>query len=362
MGKYSGDSRLKVILVIPSLRAGGAERVMTFIATHIDKQIFAPILVITGTTADASYQVEGIPLITLNKRRVLFACFDLFKLIREERPQIVMGAIGHINILLAFLSPFFPKTKFIGRETLVASKAPDGNSLKNNMLSIVFRAMPYFLDAVVAQSKDMRDDLVEVYHFPKRKIHVINNPVTSKFQVKNANPRDTLLRFITIGRLTKQKGYRRILENLSLLNFEFSYTIVGKGPMETEIHTLIKTLKLEHRVRHIPFTSDVATYLSNADIYLQGSYVEGFPNALLESCAVGTPVIAYNAPGGINEIISPGENGYIVNNSNEFITAITHLMKHPIQPQTVRETVISRYSEQVILTKYQTLFENLLKK
>ena len=47
----------------------------------------------------------------------------------------------------------------------------------------------------------------------------------------------------------------------------------------------------------------IIDYLSDSDFFIQGSYVEGFPNSVLESCSVGTPVIAFNCPGGTKEII-----------------------------------------------------------
>mgnify|MGYP000064476028 CR=1 FL=1 len=64
-----------------------------------------------------------------------------------------------------------------------------------------------------------------------------------------------------------------------------------------------KELSLIQFIKHIPFTSNVNDYIAENDMFLQGSYVEGFPNALLESCVVGTPVLAFNVPGGTKEII-----------------------------------------------------------
>ena len=80
---------------------------------------------------------------------------------------------------------------------------------------------------------------------------------------------------------------------------------------------LVNKLDLSSKITHVPFTDKVPEYLKESDIFLQGSFVEGFPNALLESCAVGTPVIAFNALGGIDEIIQDGVNGFMVDNIDD---------------------------------------------
>src|SRR5690606_663346 len=102
----------------------------------------------------------------------------------------------------------------------------------------------------------------------------------------------------------------------------FNYTLVGNGVDRDEIFAHAKNLGLTDNIKHIPFTNEVATYLKENDVFLQGSFVEGFPNALLESCAVGTPVIAFKAPGGIDEIIENGINGFIADDKDDFLAKL----------------------------------------
>ena len=110
----------KILFIIPSLRAGGAERVMSFLAMNIDKNNFSPHLLVIGFEENQSYSVEGIPITFLNKKKVRQSIPGVVKFLIKNKPDITLSAIGHLNTLMAILSPFFPKTKFIGRETGIA--------------------------------------------------------------------------------------------------------------------------------------------------------------------------------------------------------------------------------------------------
>ena len=123
-----------------------------------------------------------------------------------------------------------------------------------------------------------------------------------------------------------------------------------------EIFSVIKQYGLADKVTHIPFSNEVSTLLQQHDIFLLGSFVEGFPNVLLESCAVGTPVVAFNAPGGINEIIIEDVNGFIAEDQNEYLDKIVHAVSKDWNLAEVRNAVVSRYNESKIIADYENLF------
>ena len=56
--------------------------------------------------------------------------------------------------------------------------------------------------------------------------------------------------------------------------------------------------------------------MKSANFLVMSSYVEGFPNTLLESLVVGTPVVSFDCPSGPSELIIDGENGLLVENQN----------------------------------------------
>ena len=353
------QSKIKILFILPSLSAGGAERVISFVSQNIDKTKFHPVLLVAGYEEDSVYDVSNVEVKFLNKHRILTALPSIINYIKTFKPQIVMSSIAHVNSAMGLISPLFRNTKFIGREATVLGQRK--NEAKARPKSI-FRSLPNGfkkLDAIICQSQDMAEDMVENFEIPEQKIHVINNPISDLPPVKENNKPSETKRFITVGRLTEVKGHLRLLEMLSKLKTPFTYTIIGDGGLKETIFNKAKELNIFDKIEHIPFTKKVNDFITKHDLFLQGSYVEGFPNALLESCVVGTPVLAFNAPGGTKEIIENGVNGYMVENETEYLEKLNS--DFDMNPNTIRDSVYKKFNKEIILQQYEDLFQNIIK-
>jgi glycosyltransferase involved in cell wall biosynthesis len=355
--------KIKISIVLPNLAAGGAERVLSFIAQELNPNRFKTTLVIIGHEKDAAYDIEGIEVIFFNKDRVMAGIKDLFQYIRHNKPNIVVSAVGHLNTVTAYMKYLFPRIKFVAREVNVLSVLNKYASGKTGgkLYGLLARHRFNRFHKIICQSQDMLNDLNSSYSIKQHKLVVINNPVTFGFELKQKNTISQPIRFITVARLVRQKGHARLIEILGKLDFPFHYTIIGDGMENKKLFKRIEELGFSSSVTNIPFTKEVAKYLKESDLYLQGSYVEGFPNAVIESCMVGTPVLAIDAPGGINEIILEGINGHIASDEAEFLRYLNEINTNYIfNPKRVSETISSRYSPDIILKKYETLFEGLV--
>lgn len=358
------ENRIKVIFVIPSLRPGGAERVMSYIAQNLNKQLFDVTLLVIGYSKKASYDITGINLVFLNKPRVLVAFWAIFKHLHKSNPAIVISAITHVNTLMGIQSLWFKKIKFVGREVNVLSVLNNVQKSSRKYpfsISRLTERSYKSLDIILCQSQDMANDMVTNFNAPKDKIRIINNPISDLFEPKEKQADNKVPRFITVGSLVMRKGHDRLLHALSKVEGPFEYYIVGDGANAEEVFDLAKTLNLTDKIKHIPFTKNVSKYLKESDVFLQGSYVEGFPNALLESCAVGTPVLAFDALGGINEIVEEGINGFVAKDEADFLLKLDLITKRKWDPKVVSESVIKKYNKEKILNNYENLFIELTK-
>lgn len=123
------------------------------------------------------------------------------------------------------------------------------------------------------------------------------NIFTFKANYNNKN----LISLIATSRLIHTKNVSTIVKSVALIpdKYKIKLIIVGSGPEEKNIKNLISKLNITERVELIQFISrqEVLNYLSNADIYLFGSLKEACNLSLLESMAIGLPVICLNWSG-----------------------------------------------------------------
>ena len=354
------NHKIKIVFILPSLRAGGAERVMSYISQNLGNKKFSVTLLIAGYEKDAVFKInDNIEVKYFNKKRTLNAFFPIFKYLLINKPKIVLSAISNLNMLMGIQALFFSKVKFIGREVSVESVLHKIEKPKRFVPNFLYHIAYKQLDKIICQSNDMAKDFQEKFNFKPDKLVIINNPISEKFTLKNKPVDQKIKRFITVGTLTKRKGHIRILDVLSKYPGGFNYTLVGNGVDRDEIFAHAKNLGLTDNIKHVPYTNEVATYLKENDVFLQGSFVEGFPNALLESCAVGTPVIAFKAPGGIDEIIENGINGFIADDKDDFLAKLQLISNMEWDPEIVRDSVMKKYDKNIIIKQYEDLFLSL---
>lgn len=341
--------KIKIIFMIPTLVAGGAERVIAHVSQNLNPSRFSSQLLVIGKSQQTTYKIDNIPVNYLEKNRVLHAVPYLVAYLRKEKPDVVLSSIGHLNMVSGFLSYIFPSIRFIIRPSSIES-GDSGGWLARKCFSAC--------DAVICQSHDMADNFYKIYGISTEKITIIGNPVTNAQNIEGDNHIDQTKNFITVGRLNKIKGHERILDMLAKLDKDFHYTIIGDGPERESLMTQIDNLQLKSKITHISYTDKVNKYLLQNDLFLQGSYSEGFPNAVLESCTMGTPALAFDVPGGTKEIIQHGTNGFLVDNDEEYLAVLSK--DHKWKRSDIRDSVLSNYSSEMVIEKYEKLLFSIL--
>ena len=354
------EKKIKICFVLPALNAGGAQRIMSFLSQNMSKDKFDCTLLVIAKAESTDFDVSHAKVHYFDKDRLLLVARPLFLYFLKHKPDIVMGSIGHVNKLHALYSFFLRKTTFIAREASINSiMAQYNRSTHVTGFVWLFKNYRKFLNQIVCQSEQMATYMHEDHGIPKERIHIINNPLTVEAKVKTPLNND-VKQLITVGRLSPEKGHERILNILSKLNTDWHYTIIGEGNQYEILMEQIKTLHFEDKVTYIKYTSHVSEYLSKSDVFIQGSYVEGFPNAVMESCAVGTPVVAFVAPGGTKEIIQNGINGFIANDEEEYLNYLNEaLYKKQWNPEIVSKSITDKFDKKIILSKYEDLFSDI---
>lgn len=148
---------------------------------------------------------------------------------------------------------------------------------------------------------------------------------------------------LSCGRLAPWKGFRmliKIMPQLLQVNQFFRLVIVGDGPQLGELRSMARTLGLERKV-FLPgakTTTELATYLAAADLFVLNTGYEGFSHQLLEALRAGVPVVTTTA-GGNRELIEQGESGFLVKYNDEF--NLVEAIKTLAREDAIRERFIS---------------------
>lgn len=134
----------------------------------------------------------------------------------------------------------------------------------------------------------------------------------------NANVSADKLNIISVGRLSKQKGYDRLIDAVAMLDADlmkkFIIRIYGDGEERKSLTSMIAEKGLNDVIRLEGFTENPYFEIAHSDLFIAPSRTEGFSTVVVESVIIGTPVLATDCSG-MDEILNYGEYGSLVENS-----------------------------------------------
>ena len=338
---------------------GGAEKVISFIYNSISRNKFSPSLLVIGFEKDNCFDINDNQVFYLNKSRLRNSYLSIINHIKKDDFDIVFSSSFQINFFLAFLKLFFPKKKFIIREANIYSKM----KVFRNKSLIPIALRKYFyqkIDKIIFQSNDMKNDFKKIFKI-KNNFFIINNPlqIVERPKIKLIN--NSSYNFINVGSLEYRKGHIRILNFFKSSNFKFSLSIYGSGNLKNDIQKQIKQLNLNKNILLKGTKTNLEKLYEKYDYYIQGSYVEGFPNALLEALSHGLPCLVFKSPGGHNDMIIDGFNGYFIEEGVDEQKILKKFLNQNWDRIAIQEDIFKRFNSKKILNQYESLFLNIIK-
>ena len=174
-------------------------------------------------------------------------------------------------------------------------------------------------------------------------------------------------RFISVGRLSKEKGYIDLLKVYKRISKDYpdwKLDIVGDGLERGNIENFIRDNDLEGKVILHGFQGKeyIDKLLNQSSIYLMTSFTESFGIVLIEAMSHGVPCIAYDSAEGAREIINSGENGYLIKHRNidAMVMKIEDLIKNKnerIRIGSQARASVKKFTSDVVAEEWFTLIE-----
>lgn len=361
---------MRITLVISSLSAGGAERVMSSMANYwAGKRHEVSLITLAKKETDfypLRQEVKRIDLdlesVSVNNFGAIRTNFYRIKALRHWiqscRSEVIISFIDKMNCLtlVATLGLNLP---------VIVSERVDPRYHGIGRLWSSIRRVTYPTAAqVVVQTKAVADWASGFLN--KKLVCTIPNPINIAQSKSVQRPGHLKHSIIAMGRLVPQKGFDLLLKafaEVSKTHPEWSLSIVGHGPEFNGLQRLGKELGLKGNLFFLGAVADPFPFLRGADLFVLSSRFEGFPNVLLEAMACGIPVISTNCPSGPGDIIRPGIDGMLVPSEDieELASAMDLLMSNETERQRLGARA-TEVTERFGLEKIMNMWEEVIKR
>ncbi|MGB9672587.1 MAG: glycosyltransferase family 4 protein [Anaerolineales bacterium] len=337
---------MKILLVSPSLRCGGSERVVSLLSQELSNN--HPVYLALFNSREIAYPYSA-QLIDLDfpAQKNLFGklpifikrIFRLIQLINKIQPDLIISFMESANfptICAAFFCGILSKTKI--------------SIHSNPKFFPIYQKLGIFLayrfpQRVIAVSRGIADEL-KSYYLPLSKITTIPNPLSleqvAKLQEQEPQIAKSLpSKFILgVGRLHYAKGFDRLITAFSRLeDLSLDLVILGSGDEFDHLTKLAQNLGVAERTHFYGNVENPFPFYRKAFCLVSSSRYEGFSMVILEAFACGCPVISFDCDFGPSELIQNGINGILVKEGD--IEELTNSIRLLIQNPLLRETFIT---------------------
>lgn len=237
------------------------------------------------------------------------------KVIRDVKPDIIHSHFGYDGMKMAELAIKHQISHVVSFYGSDVSRLPGERGWKRR-----YRNLAGMADHFIAASAFMKNQLVNL-GFQEKKISVVRFGLdTDQLRFRenyNLNP-DVMM----VGRMVEKKGFEYAIKSLFKLKrsgLNLNLNLFGNGPLLPGLQSLVRTLEMENTVHFHgfqPVEKIIDAHSKHAlliapSVKASDGDMEGLPNTILESMALGTPVIA-TRHAAIPEAVEHNKSGFLV--------------------------------------------------
>lgn len=304
----------KYMFVVPSLSKGGAERVVSVLASGLAQQSDTEVVIVRYFETKSDYYVnDKVKIITLsggfeedyNKMSKPQMLKKLHSVIKESNPDCIVPFLRHVNLqtYIAASGKLRKKVIFTIRNSPYE---------KRGKIDIIHDYLINHTNRTIVQNQKQKD-----YFSAKAqsRISILPNPVKNEFLDECVTLDDSHFVAVASGRLLQQKNFQMLIKAFSdfaVGKEDVSLHIYGEGNDKDMLQKLIDELGCGEKIKLMGRSNDLVSVYKNVNLFILSSNFEGMPNALLEAMAIGLPCISTDCPTGPSEMIVNGENGLLV--------------------------------------------------
>ena len=299
---------------------GGAERMSVLIGKLLDKEkfevIYYPVQKGKLVSDITKFIPDGYEVHSLGSASPIKRMKQIYDILRAEKLDAVFSSVLNINNKVLPLKLLFPRIKFIVR-------CDNYLYTYSKKQKLIIWALYRLADYIIAQTDEMKQELVEQLGINKNKVFALQNPIDTetigqKMQgAASPYPDNGKKHFVASGRFAYQKGFDMLVEafaKVALKRNDVDLYIIGAkdGSLENEyfrVWDIVKNYGIENLVHCEGFQNNPYPYVRFADCFVLSSRWEGLPNVLIEALYLGTPAAAMKCIPVVERIVTNGIDG-----------------------------------------------------
>ncbi|MFA7615957.1 MAG: glycosyltransferase family 4 protein [Weeksellaceae bacterium] len=280
------------------------------------------------------------------------------KVVKEVQPDVISVCDDGLK---GFYVPSFLKTKAkIIYERHASVNLNAGSGIKGNLIRILMHRQISKFDRFVVLTKG------NLKEWNQPNVTVIPNPIG--FQSEQSAELENK-KIIAVGSHSYNKGYDLLIRVWKIIqNQKPDWELNIYGKIDTD-RTFVKIAEKEglKNIFFKPPIKDIRSAYLDASILVMSSRSEGFGMVLTEAMECGLPCVAFDCPSGPADIISEGEDGFLIEpeNTNQMVDRLLQLIEDKTLRKQMGKTAkqnVKRFSADEILKKWDDLFNELLNK
>jgi glycosyltransferase involved in cell wall biosynthesis/SAM-dependent methyltransferase len=321
------DPAVRLLMIVPSLRMGGAERQAVALANALSRDRFRVHLVTFEKEMDLLGELDtGRVVLTTLARKAKFdrsAAAGIARIIREEDIDVV-----HCTLQIGYLFGWLGRRRSGKKPALICALHTTVNrDLKDDLFDrVLYGPLLGSSTGIITVCRNQQATWSRRYPWLGRKIRTVPNGVDpDRFHDEmDAGEKRRLKASLGISEddfvavmnaaFRPEKGHEfalRAVQALAREGRKIKLVLIGDGDRKSGLMALSGSLGLDEHVRWLGWRRDPRPYLGLADILLLASWAETFPLSVLEALSMGKPVVATSV-GGIPEVVVEGYNGVLV--------------------------------------------------
>lgn len=384
----------RLALLLTNLNGGGAERVVISLASGFVERGYAVDLLVCELRGELLDELpSGVNVVELSPVSRLQGLYDAFRCgrlaatkgifywlasarkiprsfryiraiiehLERSHPTALLSALNKTNVsaMLAIAGADVGTRVYVGVHNTLSTSSrrcrESGRGQTHSMIPLLKTCYPR-ADGVIAVSKGVADDAVELLGLPEERVHVIYNPVfdPAPGTTRNSPPVHPWFRadeppvILGMGRMADQKNFPLLITAFAEVRRQrhVRLVILGGDPSSAaemahrdELLSLAAQLGVAGDVELPGFQNNRFRYLEAARLFVLSSDYEGFGNVLVEALIAGCPVVSTDCPSGPAEILKGGKYGRLVpvNDASHLARAMFESLDEDVAPEVLRK-------------------------